>query len=67
MEGLLERIQNAVKDNNINTPKSLTAGLPQEGRPILGGFNYQIDQYLFLLITETSRFAGQPSRDNRSV
>ena len=49
---LLLRIQDAVKDDNLNRLKSLMRSLPNEGRDVLGGFVYAIDEYVRLLTPE---------------
>lgn len=64
---LLDKIWNAVKDNDLELMKVLTKDLPNDGRQLLGGFNYQIDKSTFLLTPEKSQSAAPSFLDNHSV
>ena len=64
---LLDKIWNAVKDNDLELMKVLTKDLPNDGRQLLGGFNYQIDKSTFLLTPEKSQSAAPSFLGNHSV
>lgn len=64
---LLDKIWNAVKDNDLELMKVLTKDLPNDGRQLLGGFNYQIDKSTFLLTPEKSQSVAPSFLGSRSV